>query len=257
VGQTSLQERTISTMRPGPFIRHAALWLTAPLAGAALLAGTGCSGSAEAEAEAPLVAGSVCEAHALRALQAENPGLEIEIPGQYDQKWPTAEACRSYQAASDPDAPGPLQPIAFSHKHHAGTYQIPCSYCHTGTDRSQAAGVPSVELCMGCHGQFPAGYDEFEGIQVLKKHWEERRPIEWEQIHRLPEYVQFKHNRHVAAGVDCQRCHGPVEELDKLYLTEDTVWWPWLLPAKKLEMGWCIQCHRENGASQDCLTCHY
>jgi hypothetical protein len=110
---------------------------------------------------------------------------------------------------------------------------------------------------MGCHAQFPAGYDEFEGIRVLKEHWEDKRPIEWEQIHRLPEHVQFRHNRHVAAGIDCQRCHGPVEEMDKLYLTADTVWWPWLLPSGKLEMGWCIQCHRQNDASQDCLTCHY
>jgi hypothetical protein len=242
-------------MGPAPDIHRLALLATAALAGAGALALQGCSGPADAEAV--LTAGSVCEAHALRARKAEEPDLQIEIPAQFDQKWPTAEACRSYAAASDPDAPGPLQPIAFSHKHHAGTYQIDCQYCHSGTDRSPSAGVPSVELCMGCHAQFPAGYDEFEGIRVLKEHWEDKRPIEWEQIHRLPEHVQFRHNRHVAAGIDCQRCHGPVEEMDKLYLTADTVWWPWLLPSGKLEMGWCIQCHRQNDASQDCLTCHY
>ncbi len=67
----------------------------------------------------------------------------------------------------------------------------------------------------------------------------------------------FSHNRHVWAGVTCQRCHGPVEEMDKLYSTPDTVWWPWLLPSKKLEMGWCVQCHRTETASQDCYSCHY
>jgi hypothetical protein len=73
----------------------------------------------------------------------------------------------------------------------------------------------------------------------------------------VPEHVQFKHNRHVAADVPCQRCHGPVEEMDKVHFVSERIWWPWLLPSQKLEMGWCINCHRENQASQDCLTCHY
>ena len=155
--------------------------------------------------------------------------------------------------AADPATPGPVQPIPFSHALHAGQFQINCLYCHTGTDKSRMAGVPSVELCMGCHAQF--GQD-LEGVQTLKKHWDEKTPIEWTQIHRLPEHVKFRHNRHVAVGVACQRCHGPVDQMDKLALTADTIWWPWLLPSKKLEMGWCVDCHRNNQASQDCLTCH-
>ena len=204
-----------------------------------------------------LVAGSVCEAHELRARAEQDPHLQIEIPGAYASPWPTREACLSHAAAGDPDAPGPLQPIQFSHKHHAGLYEIDCQYCHTGTDRSPSAGVPSVQLCMGCHQQFGPAYDELEGIRTLKDHWERKVPIEWEQVHRLPEYVQFQHRAHVQAGFECQDCHGPVEEMDKLYLTPDTKWWPWLLPTQKLEMGWCVQCHRENGATQDCLACHY
>ena len=98
---------------------------------------------------------------------------------------------------------------------------------------------------------------DLEGVQTLKKYWDEKKPIPWVQIHRVPEHVKFRHNRHVAAGVQCQRCHGPVEQMDKVALTSDTIWWPWLLPSKKLEMGWCIDCHRNNQASQDCLTCHY
>ncbi|MEM7410810.1 MAG: cytochrome c3 family protein [Myxococcota bacterium] len=203
------------------------------------------------------IAKSVCEAHELRALAEADPDLQIEIPREFATPWPTREACLSHTAAEDPDAPGPLQPIQFSHKHHAGMYEIECEYCHSGTDRSPAAGVPSVELCMGCHAQFPASYDELEGIQTLKKHWEEKKPIEWEQIHRLPEHVQFQHRAHIRAGFDCQRCHGNVEEYDKLPLVEDTIWWPWGLPSAKLEMGWCIDCHRENGATQDCYACHY
>jgi hypothetical protein len=205
------------------------------------------------------VAGSVCEAHQLRALKEADPHVEIEIPAEFDKPWPSAAACESEAAAGDVEAPGPMQPIPFSHKHHAGEFGIDCQYCHSGTDRSRAAGVPAIEVCMGCHGQFPAEYDQLEGIRTLKDHWENEKPIEWKQIHRLPEYVKFRHNRHVAAGLDCQQCHGPVEKLDKLYLVPDTQWWPWGVPTAKLEMGWCIKCHRQNDhqASQDCLTCHY
>ena len=81
--------------------------------------------------------------------------------------------------------------------------------------------------------------------------------IPWVRVHNLPDYVYFDHRAHVTAGVTCQRCHGAVETMDKLYLTPDTIWWPWGLPSAKPEMGWCIDCHRENGATQDCYACHY
>lgn len=237
--------------------RRPVLALLALAAAALLLAFAVTPGAGPARADEALVAQSVCEAQELKARQAENPDLAIEIPSEYDKDFPTLEACRSHDAAWDEDAPGPRQPIPFSHKHHAGLYEIDCTYCHSGTDRSQAAGVPSTELCMGCHAQFPESYDELEGIRILKQYWEEKVSIPWEQIHRLPEHVQFQHQAHVRAGFDCQTCHGPVEELDKLYLVPDTVWWQYGLPSEKLEMGWCVQCHRDNGASQDCFTCHY
>ena len=210
-----------------------------------------------ASADEPLTAASVCEAQELKARLAEQPGLAVQIPPEFDKAWPSLAACRSHEAAWDEEAEGPLQPIPFSHKHHAGLFKIDCQYCHSGTDRSRAAGVPSVELCMGCHAQFPAEYDQLEGIQILKQHWEKKRPIEWVQIHRLPEHVKFQHQAHVRAGFDCQTCHGPVEEMDKLYLVPETRWWQYGLPTQKLEMGWCVMCHRDNGASQDCITCHY
>lgn len=215
-------------------------------------------GAANASASDVQVATGVCDAHRLKALKAEDPSIEIEIPAEFDKQWPSANACQSAVDAWDPTAPGPKQPIPFSHKHHAGQFKIECLYCHSGTDKSQAAGVPSVELCMGCHSQFPTEYDEIEGIRILKQHWEEKKPIEWVQIHRLPEHVQFRHNRHIQAGVACQTCHGPVEEIDKLHLVPDTKM-GYLVPVAKLEMGWCISCHRQNNqqASQDCLKCHY
>jgi hypothetical protein len=215
-------------------------------------------GEANAAGSDVLVAGSVCEAHTLKAQKEDDPDLEIEIPAEFDKQWPSASACASAVAAWDPEAEGPIQPIPFSHKHHAGEFQIECQYCHSATDKSQAAGVPSVELCMGCHSQFPAEYDEIEGIRILKQHWEEKKPIEWVQLHRLPEHVQFRHNRHIQAGVECQTCHGAVEEIDKLHVVPDGHI-GYLVPVAKLEMGWCINCHRQNNqqASQDCLKCHY
>jgi hypothetical protein len=210
-----------------------------------------------ATASEPMRASSVCEAQELKAAKEADPHLEIDIPQEFDRAFPTLEDCRSHEAAWDDEAEGPRQPIPFSHKHHAGDWNIDCLYCHSGTDESRSAGVPSVELCMGCHEQFPAEYDELEGIQILKKHWADQRAIPWQQIHRLPEHVKFQHQAHVRAGFECQTCHGEVENMDKLYLTPDTKWWKYGLPTQKLEMGWCIMCHRDNGASQDCLTCHY
>jgi len=243
-------------MRPFSPKRHLAI--LAPLLAVALWVSWAFgSPSVRAGESALRVATSVCEAHELRALQAEDPRLAVEIPSEFNTPWPTREACLSHAAAEDPATPGPVQPIQFSHKHHAGLYQIDCQYCHSAADRSSAAGLPSVELCMGCHAQFPASYDEFEGIRTLKQHWERREPIEWVRIHRLPEHVQFQHHAHVLAGFDCKQCHGVVEEMDKVYLVQDTQWWPWQLPTKKLEMGWCVHCHRKNDATQDCYACHY
>jgi len=204
------------------------------------------------------VATSVCEAHALRAAQEENPAIQIEIPPEFAGQWPSGNACLSAELAWDVEAPGPMQPIPFSHKHHSGEFGLDCQYCHSNTGDSPTAGMPSVELCMGCHAQFPKSYDEIEGIRILKQHWENKEPIEWIQIHRLPEYVQFRHNRHIAADVPCQRCHGQVEEMDKLYLVPES-FWRYGVPVNKLEMGWCIECHRDNHnqADIDCVRCHY
>ena len=187
-------------------------------------------------------------------VDAQAPAAAPPAAPAYAGPKSSQQAYDAQTAASNPETPGPVQPIAFSHALHAGQYQIECLYCHTGTDESRAAGVPSVELCMGCHAQFGG---DLEGVQSLKKLWDDKQPIEWTQIYRVPEHVKFRHNRHISAGVACQRCHGPVETMDKVYMTKDTIWWPWLLPSTKPEMGWCINCHRQNQASQDCQTCHY
>ena len=205
-----------------------------------------------------LVAGSVCEAQELKALKEAEPDLEIEIPQEFDKLFPSLSACRSHQAAWDPALPGLMQPIPFSHAHHSGKFQLDCLYCHSGSDRLAIAGMPSVGICIACHQHFPPEYNSLEGIRILNQYWEDQLPIPWLQVHRLPEHVQFAHNRHMAVvGVTCQSCHGLAETMDKLFLVADTKWWQYGLPTKKLEMGWCVMCHLTNNASTDCLLCHY
>ena len=162
---------------------------------------------------------------------------------------------------TDEELAGPEQPIDFSHAVHASKLEIECLYCHTGADKGPAATIPAVSTCVGCHqwikkGESPGSAEEIAKIFEYKERGES---IPWIRIHNLPEHVQFKHMRHVAAGVECQTCHGPVQEMNRVYMTPDTVLRPhslWL-PAAKLEMGWCMDCHLERGASDDCASCHY
>jgi hypothetical protein len=136
---------------------------------------------------------------------------------------------------------GPDQPIAFSHRVHAGEFRIPCQYCHAAADRSSVAGIPSVERCMGCHQLTARTRPE---VVKLTDYWTRGVPIPWVRVHSLPRFVYFSHKRHVRRDVPCQACHGQVEAMDVLRRVAS------------LEMGWCVACHRERRASLDCLTCH-
>ena len=168
---------------------------------------------------------------------------------------------------TDEELEGPEQPIEFSHRVHAGELGIECLYCHGPAAKSQHATVPAVSMCMGCHTYVSSRGEGTEEqlaqskaeIEKLRAYSARGESIPWVRVHNLPEHVQFKHFRHVAAGVACQDCHGPVEELNRVYLVPDTVLRPhslWL-PAAKLEMGWCMDCHFERGAADDCSACHY
>ena len=142
----------------------------------------------------------------------------------------------------------PEQPIAFSHKIHAGENGVDCNYCHSGARHSKSAGVPSANVCMNCHtyinGETESAKEEISKIYdaigydpETRSYIEgyEQKPIEWIRIHNLPDLAYFNHSQHVnVAGVDCQTCHGPIEEMEVVeqYST--------------LTMGWCIDCHREH-----------
>jgi hypothetical protein len=143
--------------------------------------------------------------------------------------WPAARAAE------------PAQPIAFSHKVHAGDYRIDCLFCHSGARRSTVAGIPSLQFCMGCHKTVALTKPE---IGRLRGYWDAKAPIRWTRIVKEPDYVFFNHFPHVNKAIRCQECHGPVETMVQVRLDHS------------LNMDRCVACHRQRGASIDCYTCH-
>lgn len=136
---------------------------------------------------------------------------------------------------------GPTQPIPFSHKLHAGTNKIPCLYCHSNAERSRHATVPGVGVCMNCHTVVRT---ERPTIQTVTEYYQANKPIPWIRVDRVPDYVYFSHQWHIARGFPCQKCHGEVQNMDVIQQSKD------------LKMGFCISCHRLNKAPTDCNTCH-
>ena len=134
-----------------------------------------------------------------------------------------------------------IQPIAFSHKSHAGDFKIACEYCHSYARRSPVAGVPSVQQCMGCHKITALDNPE---VKKLQGYWKRKEPIPWIKIYDLPDSVIFTHKRHVLEEIECRTCHGPVETMDQVR------------QVMSLGMGWCVSCHKEQRATLDCLDCH-
>jgi cytochrome c2 len=125
----------------------------------------------------------------------------------------------------------PKQPIAYSHKLHAGQYKIDCNYCHTGVNKGKNATIPAANICMNCHGVIKKESPE---IQKIYAAIEQNRPIEWIRVHNLPDLAYFNHAQHVNVGnVQCQTCHG---EIEKMEVVEQR---------SSLTMGWCIDCHRK------------
>jgi hypothetical protein len=180
----------------------------------------------------------------------------------------------------------PDQPVLFSHQVHAGDLQIHCLFCHPGAEKGRVAGIPSASLCLTCHKTVTAPLPLVNAEETLATaQGREKRtvfspeirkiydalalgddgkpipgktptPIPWVRVHSLPDFVAFDHRSHVAAGVACQTCHGPVDAMHRIRQHTD------------LGMGWCVQCHRDSRAvgladgrpsqaSDDCGTCHH
>jgi len=134
----------------------------------------------------------------------------------------------------------PTQPIAFSHKIHAGDNGIDCNYCHTGVRISKSANIPSLNICMNCHNpqggivKVTGATEPSPEIKKIHQAIEKDEPIEWVRVHNLPDLVYFNHSQHVeVGGIECQTCHGPVETMDVVE------------QYSPLTMGWCIDCHKK------------
>jgi len=177
----------------------------------------------------------------------------------------TATAASLYDYTPE-ELTGPEQPIAFNHQIHAGKTEdgnlaVPCLYCHGPAERGPNATVPAVSTCLGCHTHVKQGRTEGSAAEIAKiqEYAAKGESIPWIRIHHLPDYVQFKHMRHIGAGVQCQECHGQVQDMKRVYLvpqmqiTKRSLY----TPSQKLEMGWCMECHLQRGASDDCAACHY
>ncbi len=122
-----------------------------------------------------------------------------------------------------------LQPIQFDHRHHVVDDGIDCRYCHNTVDRGPSAGVPSTELCLGCHSQI---WNKSPLLDQVRESWFTGRPIRWVRVHILPQFVYFDHSIHVAKGIGCESCHGRVDQMAAVQ------------QVAPLTMGWCLECHR-------------
>ncbi len=123
----------------------------------------------------------------------------------------------------------PKQPVEFSHKVHSGDYKIKCLFCHHEAETSSFSAVPTTFACMVCHVALKS---ETELMKPVNESYDNNKPIQWVRIHKLPEYVKFRHNTHILADIDCASCHGNVETMEQTYRTKD------------FTMRWCLDCHR-------------
>ncbi|HEX7477620.1 MAG TPA: cytochrome c3 family protein [Polyangiales bacterium] len=152
--------------------------------------------------------------------------------------------CKSATAQPAPApaaAPDARTSIPFDHSLHAGRNAIPCLACHTSADKSPVAGIPSVRRCMGCH-RFVAS--DKQPIQALSQLFKDGQAPSWPRVYDLPDHVYFSHRMHIRAGLDCSKCHGNVAAMSKV------------TRVSPMKMGWCMTCHKQRGASTECITCH-
>ncbi len=138
--------------------------------------------------------------------------------------------------------PGPRQPIPFSHRGHAGLKEFSCYFCHPDADRGPYPGMPPVEKCLLCHKVI---IPQFEPIQRLDRYAREGKGVPWVRVNVVADFVHFNHQIHVLRrGFDCSRCHGDVKHMDRVYQVQ------------KFSMGFCVDCHKQNGGPTDCFVCH-
>lgn len=123
----------------------------------------------------------------------------------------------------------PVQPVAYSHKLHAGNMGMDCYYCHYTVTKAGFAAVPTTQVCMNCHTRVKATSPL---LAKVRDSYQTGEPIPWIKIHNLPDYVYFNHSAHINAGVSCVSCHGEINKMVEVH------------QVKPLSMSWCLECHR-------------
>jgi menaquinone reductase, multiheme cytochrome c subunit len=134
----------------------------------------------------------------------------------------------------------PKQPIPYSHALHVGELKLDCRYCHTTVDKAAYAAIPPTSVCSNCHsasdsnGTAPttAVHTASRKLLPLRESQATGKPILWQKIHDLADFVYFDHSAHVNRGVGCISCHGRVDKMEQVY------------QAEPLSMSWCLECHR-------------
>ena len=124
------------------------------------------------------------------------------------------------------------QPVQFDHRHHVADVGIDCRFCHNTVEKSPSAGIPSMSLCLNCHSQV---WNKSPLLEPVRKSFFTDKPIRWERVHKLPDFVYFNHSIHLAKGVSCESCHGRVDQMAAV------------TKVAPLTMGWCLDCHRNPG----------
>jgi hypothetical protein len=185
--------------------------------------------------------------------QSGVPGYSSGVTDPYAAKrWSSPTFTTAHRSYSDAAKhflnirPKPQQPIDFPHKiHHINEIGIECNACHSGVSLGPRAGLPSINFCMSCHEDI--GDPNDSRIQTLRAHAKRGEDMPWQRVYGFFEesHVRFNHAPHIRAGVDCAMCHG---DLTQMTVAERVV---------EHTMGFCINCHKQKGASNDCLTCHY
>jgi hypothetical protein len=140
--------------------------------------------------------------------------------------------------------------IQFNHRRHIAA-GAPCLFCHPGAINGPVASIPSVQKCVGCHQNVQVATEAGQATvnQVLQV-WTEGGSLSWPKIVDLPDFVYFNHRPHLAAGRNCEYCHGDVSQMAMAR------------SAFRINMGFCLEnCHRHQDPEKrerlmDCATCH-
>jgi hypothetical protein len=189
------------------------------------LVAAGCGGSGTAE-----------PGHAERLSQPSRWGT----PSVFSPAHRTAgEAIRAhFGVRADPE-----QPFPFSHQLHLEK-ELVCTDCHEGVERGPVASIPGVNTCMICHSQIAT---DRPLIKQMAQMQEKGLDFAWQRVYDYPResHVRFEHAPHIRAKVECSTCHGDQRQQTVARRMVD------------MDMAFCVNCHKQKQASNDCLTCHY